>query len=95
MGGVGGAAAVARQEDGSALLEGLEPGQRPQISDIRYGAWSRKTGLKRGPLFPSDDFLLMEAMGTRVYEHLLEVADQLRVWFLAGFVGCSILIRRT
>lgn len=60
----------------AALLEGLDTGRRPQISDIRYGSWSARQGLKRGPLLPSDDFLQMEAMGTRVYEHLLEISDR-------------------
>lgn len=60
----------------AALLEGLDTGRRPQISDIRYGSWSARQGLKRGPLLPSDDFLQMEAMGTLVYQHLLEIGDQ-------------------
>lgn len=59
-----------------ALLQGLDNERRPQISDIRYGSWSARRGLKRGPILPSDDFLQMEAMGTRVYQHLLEVCDQ-------------------
>src|SRR4030042_319866 len=57
-----------------ALLEGLgRAGKRAQISDIRYGHWSAETGLKRGPLFPSDDFKRLEEMGAVVYEHLLRV----------------------
>jgi len=60
----------------AALLEGLDTGRRPQISDIRYGSWSARRGLKRGPLLASDDFLQMEAMGTCVYQHLLKVSDQ-------------------
>ncbi|MGB5259556.1 MAG: hypothetical protein WBO34_03425 [Gammaproteobacteria bacterium] len=59
-----------------ALLQGLDTERKPQISDIRYGSWSARRGLTRGPILPSDDFLQMEAMGTRVYEHLLEVCDQ-------------------
>ena len=59
-----------------ALLDGLDSVRRPQISDIRYGSWSARRGLKRGPILASDDFLLMEAMGTQVYQHLLEVCDQ-------------------
>jgi hypothetical protein len=59
-----------------ALLEGL-PGQRKaQVSDIRFGSWSRARGLRRGPLFPSDDFLQLEAMGQRLYEILLETHGQ-------------------
>jgi hypothetical protein len=57
-----------------ALLEGLgRAGRRAQISDIRYGHWSAEKGLKRGPLFPSDDFKRLEDMGAIVYEHLLKV----------------------
>ena len=59
-----------------ALLSGFTDRQRPQISDIRYGSWSEQRGLKRGPVYPSDDFLLMEEMGYRVYRHLLEVNQQ-------------------
>lgn len=74
-----------------ALLEGLgRAGKRAQISDIRYGHWSAETGLKRGPLFPSDDFKRLEEMGAVVYEHLLEVhrdvpfdfRDQFELWLL-------------
>jgi len=72
------------------LLEGMDTGQRVQISDIRYGSWSPETGLKRGPLYPSDDFKYMEHMGAIVYEHLLEVheripfplADRFELWLL-------------
>lgn len=61
----------------SALLSGLEPqGRAIQISDIRYGGWSADKGLKRGPLYPSEDFRHMEAMGAVVYAHLLKVHDQ-------------------
>jgi len=74
-----------------ALLEGLgRAGKRAQISDIRYGHWSAETGLKRGPLFPSDDFKRLEEMGAVVYEHLLKVhrdvpfafRDQFELWLL-------------
>lgn len=47
-----------------------------QTSDIRYGRWSRADGLKRGPLYPSEDFRRMEAQGAVVYRHLLQVHDQ-------------------
>lgn len=46
-----------------------------QTSDIRYGSWSAAAGLKRGPIYPSDDFKRMEAMGAAVYEKLLEIHD--------------------
>ena len=74
-----------------ALLDGLgRAGKRAQISDIRYGHWSAEKGLKRGPLFPSDDFKRLEEMGAVVYEHLLEVhrdvpfafRDQFELWLL-------------
>lgn len=74
-----------------ALLEGLgRAGKRAQISDIRYGHWSAETGLKRGPLYPSDDFRRLEEMGAVVYEHLLKVhrdvpfafRDQFELWLL-------------
>ena len=65
-----------------ALLEDMPDRQHTQVSDIRYGSWSAERGLKRGPIFPSDDFLLMEAMGTRVYEHLLEVHEDIPFPFL-------------
>jgi hypothetical protein len=61
-----------------------------QISDIRYGSWSAQTGLKRGPLYTSDDFRYLEHMGAIVYEYLLEVhdrvpfplADRFELWLL-------------
>lgn len=56
------------------LRRGLE-GQ-VQTSDIRYGNWSADKGLKRGPLYPSEDFRRMEIMGAVVYEHLLRVHEQ-------------------
>jgi hypothetical protein len=74
-----------------ALLEGLgRAGKRAQISDIRYGHWSAEKGLKRGPLYPSDDFRRLEEMGAVVYEHLLKVhrevpfafRDQFELWLL-------------
>lgn len=74
-----------------ALLDGLgRAGRRAQISDIRYGRWSVERGLKRGPLFPSDDFRRLEDMGAVVYEHLLQVhrevpfplLDRFELWLL-------------
>jgi hypothetical protein len=54
-----------------ALLDGLgRAGKHALISDIRYGRWSAEKGLKRGPLYPSDDFRRLEEMGAVVYEHL-------------------------
>jgi hypothetical protein len=74
-----------------ALLDGLgRAGKRAQISDIRYGHWSAEKGLKRGPLYPSDDFKRLEEMGAVVYEHLLKVhrdvpfkfRDAFELWLL-------------
>ncbi len=74
-----------------ALLDGLgRAGKRAQISDIRYGHWSAERGLKRGPLYPSEDFRRLEEMGAVVYEHLLRVhrevpfrfRDQFELWLL-------------
>jgi hypothetical protein len=69
----------------AGLLSGLPGNRRTQVSDIRYGSWSAQTGLKRGPLYPSDDFRAMEDMGRVVYEHLLEVHDRLPFPFLDSF----------
>ena len=74
-----------------ALLEDLgRAGRRAQISDIRYGHWSLEKGLKRGPLFPSDDFKRLENMGAVVYENLRQMhrdvpftfLDQFELWLL-------------
>ncbi|MFZ3040711.1 MAG: hypothetical protein WA108_02800 [Thiobacillus sp.] len=74
-----------------ALLDGLgRAGKRALISDIRYGHWSAEGGLKRGPLYPSDDFRRLEEMGAVVYEHLLRVhrdvpfkfRDAFELWLL-------------
>ncbi len=55
------------------LLEGLDANRWTQITDIRFGAWSAQHGLKRGPIYPSDDFLRMEEMGAIVYQYLTQV----------------------
>lgn len=74
-----------------ALLEGLgRAGRRAQISDIRYGHWSTETGLKRGALYPSEDFRRLEEMGAVVYEYLLKnhrevpftFRDHFELWLL-------------
>ena len=59
------------------LLAGLEVSRWTQVSDIRYGKWSAEAGLKRGPIYPSDDFLRMEEMGAMVYEYLTRVHRQI------------------
>jgi hypothetical protein len=76
-----------------ALLDGLgRAGRRAQISDIRYGHWSAEKGLKRGPLYPSEDFRRLEEMGALVYEYLLKahrkvpfaLRDHFELWLLDG-----------
>jgi hypothetical protein len=69
-----------------ALLDGLgRAGKRAQISDIRYGHWSAEKGLKRGPLYPSEDFRRLEHMGAVVYEHLLRVHREVPFSFRDAF----------
>jgi hypothetical protein len=59
------------------LLKGLPRHKKIQTSDIRYGSWSRSKGLKRGPIYPSEDFKRMEAQGAIAYEALLKLHDRL------------------
>jgi len=69
-----------------ALLDDLgRAGKRALISDIRYGRWSAEKGLKRGPLYPSDDFKRLEDMGAVVYEHLLRAHHELPFKFRDAF----------
>ncbi len=71
-----------------ALSAGLKG--KAQISDIRYGSWSEREGLKRGPIYPSDDFKRMEVRGHIVYEYLREhhqdvpfpFTDKFELWLL-------------
>ena len=53
------------------LVKDLANGKRVQTSEIRYGSWSQKDGLKRGALYPSKDFRILELRGARLYEYLL------------------------
>lgn len=72
------------------LREGVQARGEVQVSDIRYGSWAADQGLKRGPLYPSEDFRRLEAMGATVYEHLVQVqeqipfpfADQFELWLM-------------
>jgi hypothetical protein len=64
------------------LMEGLSGHSKSQVSDIRFGAWSPDKGLRRGPIYPSEDFRRMEQLGQRVFEHLLKVHDQVPFPFL-------------
>jgi hypothetical protein len=65
-----------------SLLDGLTSSGAVQISDIRYGRWSQAAGLTRGPIYPSDEFYMLEEMGAFVYQHLLEVHDKLPFPFM-------------
>ena len=73
-----------------SLLDDLNQSHRVQVSDIRYGSWSLEKGLKRGPLFPSEDFRLTEEMGATVYEQLTRrhqkvpflLQDYFELWLL-------------
>ena len=67
------------------LVKDLEARKNVQISDIRYGHWTLKDGLKRGPIYPSEDFKRMEEQGARVYEHLLQHYDNLPFPFLDNY----------
>ena len=67
------------------LLKGLPYNRGTQVSDIRYGSWTLDSGLKRGPLYPSDDFKRLEQMGDKVYEHLLKVHQQIPFPFEDSF----------
>ncbi len=72
------------------LLKGLPRHKKIQTSDIRYGSWSPDKGLKRGPLYPSEDFKRMEAQGATAFEALLKLhqhlpfplRDHLELWLL-------------
>ena len=72
------------------LVEDLENSNRIQTSDIRYGSWSEKDGLKRGAMYPSRDFQILEQRGTVVYEFLLQnfrnipftLNDNYELWLL-------------
>jgi hypothetical protein len=67
------------------LREGVKALREIQVSDVRYGSWTHEHGLKRGPLYPSDDFRRLEAMGATVYEHLVEVHDRIPFPFADRF----------
>jgi hypothetical protein len=74
----------------TALVEDLADSHKVQTSDIRYGSWSEKQGLKRGAIYPSDDFKLLEHRGAVVYEYLLahyrdipfRFSDTCELWLL-------------
>jgi hypothetical protein len=72
------------------LVKDIANGKRLQTSEIRYGSWSQKDGLKRGAIYPSEDFRVLEQRGARVYEYLLRhhndvpfpLRDETELWLL-------------
>ncbi len=68
-----------------ALLHDLPDNRRIQTSDIRYGSWSAQKGLKRGAIYPSDDFKKMEAEGAQLYEYLLQHHEDIPFPFLDNY----------
>jgi hypothetical protein len=72
------------------LVQDLANSSRVQTSDIRYGSWSAEQGLKRGALYPSDDFKVLEHRGAIVYEYLIKqhrrvpfpLRDSFELWLL-------------
>jgi hypothetical protein len=74
----------------TSLLPDSRRAHRGQLSEIRYGTWSQTAGLRRGRLYPSEDFRRLEALGTILFEHLTQVhqqvpfafKDQFELWLL-------------
>jgi hypothetical protein len=72
------------------LVEDITNSHKVQTSDIRYGSWSLQDGLKRGAIYPSDDFKVLEHRGALVYEYLLKhhndvpfpFEDSIELWLL-------------
>jgi hypothetical protein len=67
------------------LIPSIGRERRGQISEIRFGKWSQAEGLKRGRLYPSDDFRRMETLGNILYEHLIQTHQQLPFAFKDQF----------
>lgn len=55
------------------MLDDIDQEQRHKVltNDIRYGSWSAEHGLKRGPIYPSNDFKILERYGDIVFSALL------------------------
>jgi len=72
------------------LVKDIAHAKRVQTSEIRYGSWSLKGGLKRGAIYPSEDFRILEERGAQVYEYLLRhhkdvpfpLRDTTELWLL-------------
>jgi hypothetical protein len=69
----------------TAVIPASGRARRGQISEIRYGAWSQTEGLRRGRLYPSEDFRHMEAVGTILFEQLTRVHQQVPFVFKDRF----------
>lgn len=67
------------------LVKDLNANCKVQTSDIRYGSWSLEKGLKRGAIYPSEDFKRMEKQGARVYTFLLENHTKVPFPFLDNY----------
>ena len=74
----------------TGLVADIADSHKVQTSDIRYGSWSQNGGLKRGAIYPSDDFKVLEHRGALVYEYLLKhhndvpfpIEDSMELWLL-------------
>lgn len=74
----------------TGLVEDIANAHKVQTSDIRYGSWSLQDGLKRGTIYPCDDFRVLEHRGALVYEYLLKhhndvpfpLEDRIELWLL-------------
>jgi hypothetical protein len=73
---------------------------RVLVSDIRFGHWSPDQGMKRGPIYPSDDFRRMEQEGAALFVYLREMhqapvfpfVDVYELWLLdAGLRPLALL----
>lgn len=67
------------------LIKDLNSDRRIQTSDIRYGSWSLEKGLKRGAIYPSDDFKHMEKQGAEIYAFLLKNHQMVPFPFLDNY----------
>lgn len=73
-----------------SLVQDLAAPGPVQTSEIRFGSWSERDGLKRGAIHPSEDFRALEARGARLFEYLLAhhrdipfpFADRFELWLL-------------
>ncbi len=72
------------------LVKELPNSSHIQTTEIRYGSWSAEKGLKRGSIYPSEDFTYLEHLGSMVFDELLEhhqnipfpLQDHLELWLL-------------